>query len=140
MIDIWMISSIVISGLMLIIKNRIDLLLIFYFSNFLYHHGIIFNYIHTGTFNEAPNPTAKAIVAIVFSSLVVVQIIERILPRKVIADKFELDFLFSLKFRRLSKAFLVISIASTIIFIASTGADIFDNKAASKESALLLVF
>ena len=125
---------------MLIYRNKVDLFLVFYLSNFLYHHGIIFNYIATGSFAELPTQTSKGIVAMVFTSLFLVQVGQRFLPRKVRSNNFEIKFISTCQFAKLASSFLIISIFSTLLFIYSAGADIFDNKMASKASAIPFSF
>ena len=140
MTDIWLILAVTFSGLMLIYKNKIDLFLVFYLSNFLYHHGIILNYINTGAFNEAPTQTSRAIVALVFTSLFLVQVGERFLPKKARSTNSEIVLISNCQFARLATSFLIISIFSTLLFIYSAGAGIFDNKAVSKQSAIPFSF
>ena len=119
MIDFWLISSVILSGLFVLLKNKIDLLLIFYLSNFLYHHGIIFNYIFTGSFNEIPTVKAKCIVAVVFSSLIFVQIVDRLIPKKIEPNVIDFNLYFRPPSEKLFKVFLLISVVATFVFIAT---------------------
>ena len=140
MIELWMLSAIFLSGFMLILRNRIDLIVLFFFSNIIYHWGIIYGYIYTGDHNEAPTETSKAIVAMVFSSLLLLQTVEPLLYKNKFRLKSSGQLILTENIEKLSKVFLVISLFSTLLFLMSAGSDIFEVKSVSKSSALPFSF
>lgn len=136
MVNFLLAFVILLNGLFCLYRNRIDLILLFYLSNVLYHHGIILDYIDTGSFAAFPSVESKAIITVVFSSLLIIQIIDLTISKKISVRSVERVFRPTKQAHKMFTVFMWLSAISTLLFLYSARGELMVGKAGSKASAI----